>query len=99
MLVQTAIREANSGESPNSQGASLAGFQVPALLQTARLCSHLGVNSSTIWRWIRERNFPKPIEVGSKVRMWRTAEVDAWLNNQATAAQAARQTASGAGHE
>lgn len=84
---------------PPTHGATLAGVQAPALLQTAVLCAHLGMNSSTLWRWIRERNFPKPIEVGSKTRMWRTAEVETWLNNQAATAQAARQTASGAGHE
>ena len=80
---------------------TLAGMPVPALLQTARLCAQLGVNSSTIWRWIRdpERNFPKPIEVGSKVRMWRTVDVENWLNSQTTAAQAARQSVTGAGHE
>lgn len=99
MSVQTSARETNSGELTLSQGAILAGVQVPALLQTARLCVHLGVNSSTIWRWIRERNFPKPIEVGTKVRMWRAVDVENWLNSQATAAQAARQIGSGAGHD
>ncbi|MCE2747158.1 MAG: AlpA family phage regulatory protein [Burkholderiales bacterium] len=84
---------------PQTHGATLAGVQAPALLQTAALCAHLGMNSSTLWRWIRERNFPKPIEVGSKTRMWRTAEVDAWLNSQATAAHTARQSVTGAGHE
>lgn len=99
MSVQTTIREAYSGELQRFQGASLAGVQVPALLHTAPLCVHLGVNSATIWRWIRERNFPKPLEVGSKVRMWRTVDVENWLNSQATAAQATRQTASGVSHD
>lgn len=72
----------------NPQGlpvASLAGVQAPALLQTSALCAHLGVNSSTIWRWIRDpkRKFPKPaVQIGSRVRMWKTVEVDAWLNSQ-----------------
>lgn len=78
---------------------TLAGMPVPALLQTARLCAHLGVNSSTIWRWIRERNFPKPLEVGSKVRMWKTMEVEAWLNSQSATAQVTRQASAGACHE
>lgn len=85
--------------SPPTHGATLAGVQVPALLQTAPLCAHLGINSSTLWRWIRERDFPKPIEVGAKTRLWKTHSVETWLNSQASDARAARQTASGAGHE
>lgn len=65
--------------------AILAGVRVPALLQTEPLCFHLGgINSSTLWRWIRERDFPKPIEVGTKVRMWKAVEVEQWLSSQSS---------------
>lgn len=60
----------------------LAGTEVPALFKMSSLCFHFGVNSATIWRWIREHNFPEPIEVGLKMRYWKTTDVDEWLNSQ-----------------
>lgn len=62
--------------------AKLAGTEMPALIKTATLCFHLGVNSTTIWRWVRENNFPEPMSVGLKMRYWKTADVDDWLNRQ-----------------
>lgn len=99
-MLENILAPKQSSENPKPlTDCTLAGMPVPALLQTARLCAHLGVNSSTIWRWVRERNFPRPLEVGSKVRFFRTVEVEAWLNSQNTTAQATRQAASGADHE
>ena len=72
-------------QKPTPEKATLAGMQVPALLQTARLCAHLGINSSTLWRWIATRHFPRPLCIGPKVRMWKTVEVEQWLDSQAQA--------------
>jgi len=99
MLLKVPRNQTTKSDPVPEGGATLAGTPVPALLQTAPLCAHLGINSSTIWRWIREHDFPKPVSIGAKVRMWRTVEVDNWLNKQAATAQATRQAAYGAHHE
>lgn len=33
---------------------------------------------ASIYRWIKERDFPKPIKIGRK-SVWDEADVDAWL--------------------
>lgn len=60
---------------------SIGGVAQPPLLNTARLCAVVGVNASTIWRWVRDRQFPKPMKPSPNVCLWRTVEVDAWLNS------------------
>jgi|GEM_PF-1791092 predicted DNA-binding transcriptional regulator AlpA len=95
-----AHNESSKNEVSQVGFVNLAGTQVAPLLHMAMLCALLGVDSSTIWRWIRGRDFPQPhVSVGAKVRMWRAVDVENWLNSQATAAQAARQIGSGAAHD
>ena len=95
-----AHNESRKNEASQVGFVTLAGTQVAPLLHMAMLCALLGVDSSTIWRWIRGRDFPQPhVYVGAKVRMWRTVDVENWLNSQATAAHTARQSVTGAGHE
>lgn len=39
----------------------------------------LPVSPSTIWRWVREENFPKPYKLAQRVTVWKVAEVDAFM--------------------
>ena len=41
----------------------------------------IGVAPQTIWRWIKENRFPKPVKVGS-VSLFRMSEIQAWMNTQ-----------------
>ena len=43
----------------------------------------LAVSPATIWRWVREGRFPKPIKLGKSVTVWDVAEVDAFIARQA----------------
>lgn len=95
MTASNATQAIMAIEKPMHGHATLAGVPVPSLLQTATLCAHLGVNSSTVWRWIRERNFPKPIEVGTKVRMWKAVEVEQWLTSQTSTQSGLRKLTKG----
>ena len=38
-----------------------------------------GVGRTTLWRWIREGRFPKPVRLGANCVAWRSDEVEAWL--------------------
>lgn len=40
------------------------------------------VSDMTIWRWLNERDFPKPFKIGHR-RYWRESDVIAWLEAQA----------------
>ena len=40
------------------------------------------VSDMTLWRWLNERNFPKPVYIGNR-RFWKESEIIAWLEAQA----------------
>ncbi|WP_298063531.1 AlpA family phage regulatory protein [uncultured Acinetobacter sp.] len=46
----------------------------------------LPVTEKTLWTWVREGKFPKPIRLSGNVTVWRMSEVEAWIEEQATIA-------------
>ena len=46
-------------------------------------CGMIGVSAQTIWKWVKQKIFPQPILLGgSSVTVWRSSEIQAWMNNQ-----------------
>ena len=43
----------------------------------------LPVSPATVWRWVREGNFPKPFKLGESVTVWDAAEVEAFIAQRA----------------
>ncbi|MFC4892815.1 helix-turn-helix transcriptional regulator [Pseudofrancisella aestuarii] len=41
-----------------------------------------GTSESTIWRWVSEGNFVKPIKLTPKTTGWISTEVEAWLDSK-----------------
>jgi predicted DNA-binding transcriptional regulator AlpA len=39
----------------------------------------LPVSSATIWRWVRENRFPKPIRLGPGVTGWYINDIEAFI--------------------
>jgi len=49
---------------------------------------HLGMGESTVWRKVKtDPDFPKPIKLSERVTAWRLADLDAYIERRATAAQ------------
>jgi len=44
------------------------------------------VGASTLWRWVNAGTFPKPIKLSERVTAWKTADVQAWIDQQGIAA-------------
>ena len=42
----------------------------------------LSVSRTTIYRFIRERNFPPPIKLGPGCNRWPASEVEDWVRKQ-----------------
>ena len=40
------------------------------------------ISRSTLWRWVNEGKFPKPIKLSEGVTVWRVEEVEAWLRSR-----------------
>lgn len=41
-----------------------------------------GVSESTLWRWVRLGQFPKPKKIGANTVGWRASDVYQWLDNR-----------------
>jgi prophage regulatory protein len=46
----------------------------------------LPIGATTLWRWVKEGKFPKPIKLSPRVTVWRSEDVRAWLQQQKVAA-------------
>ena len=53
--------------------------------QVRELCG--GVSDMTIWRWMRQRDFPRPTKIASR-NYWSEREIAEWWQRQAEAAAA-----------
>jgi len=47
------------------------------------LSKRFGVDRCTIWKWVREGQFPKPVKLSRGCTRWRLADVEAWENARA----------------
>lgn len=41
-----------------------------------------GLGRSTIYRWMAEERFPKPVRLGNHAVAWAEARIDAWIANR-----------------
>lgn len=49
------------------------------LASTKNRAGKLPVSPATVWRWVREGQFPKPFKLSNRVTVWNLAEVDAFI--------------------
>ena len=52
------------------------------IISRNQLCEEIGVSRSTIKRWIKKRNFPKPLNASGRSPLFDEAAVIAWLGTQ-----------------
>jgi len=50
-----------------------------SLLRIRDVLARVPVGRSTLWAWVREGRFPKPIKLGPMTTAWRASDVAAWL--------------------
>lgn len=49
-------------------------------LREAQLVPHMiPVSPATLWRWVREGTFPRPVRLSSRITAWRTEDVERWI--------------------
>jgi prophage regulatory protein len=54
-------------------------------LRLKQVCARLNVSPSTIWEWVKQGQFPRPVELGSNTRVWLEHELDAHVLERARA--------------
>jgi len=40
------------------------------------------LGKSTIWLWVAQGKFPKPISLSPSIKVWRSKDIQDWLDNQ-----------------
>ena len=51
------------------------------LLRIAEVCNQTSLAKSTIWLWVAQQKFPKPLSLSPTVKVWRKSDVDAWIDS------------------
>ena len=44
------------------------------------------VSPATIYRWIKEGNFPKPVRLGANMVRWKASDIETWIIQKEVAA-------------
>ena len=58
----------------------------PAVLRPRDAAAYLGIGRSTLWRWAQcKPKFPKPCKLADRVTVWKKSELDAFLEQRASA--------------
>lgn len=47
-----------------------------------QLREHLNIPAPTLYQWVREGRFPKPVQLGPKVIAWQGEVINAWLSEK-----------------
>jgi prophage regulatory protein len=50
------------------------------LISPSQVMARLDLPSTTLYRWINEGRFPRPIKIGKRKTAFRVKEIEEWLN-------------------
>ncbi len=56
--------------------------RVTRLIRLKEVQHRVGLGRSTIYRWMAEDKFPKPVQLGGSTVAWSEGEVDRWIANR-----------------
>ena len=56
--------------------------RVTRLIRLPEVQHRVGLGRSTIYRWMSEGNFPKPVQLGGYSVAWAEDQVEAWIANK-----------------
>ncbi len=51
-------------------------------LRDTEVAIRYSVSRPTIWRWVKEGKFPKPIKLGAGSTRWRYSDLEMWEQSQ-----------------
>ena len=56
------------------------------LLPIGAVLDAVGVSRSSLYQWVGEGRFPRPVQVGPRAVRWRSSEVESWIASRPPAA-------------
>lgn len=42
----------------------------------------IGVSAQTIWKWVKNNQFPQPIKLGTNITVWRLSDINTWMKGK-----------------
>ena len=51
-------------------------------LRVAQVAKKIGIGKSTVWLWVKEGKFPKPIKLSPRVTVWDENYINEWQKNK-----------------
>jgi hypothetical protein len=57
-------------------------YRLPQLVGSKSEPGLIPVSKATIWRWVRERHFPKPFKLGAGTTVWDAVQVESFIAKQ-----------------
>ena len=60
-------------------------FQEIQFYRISHLQKKLGVSRSSLWSWVKQGSFPKPIKLGRNCTAWNSADIDQWVSQKINA--------------
>ncbi len=48
-------------------------------LRITNVVKKTGLGKSTIWLWVKENRFPKPIKLSPRVTVWEEDKIEKWM--------------------
>jgi prophage regulatory protein len=61
------------------------------ILRESELRNRIKLSHSTIWRLVRDGQFPLPVQLSSRAKGWRTAEIEEWLKGRTKCGEARKE--------
>lgn len=52
------------------------------ILRLREVKNRTGLSTSTIYAWMKQRRFPKPINLGNRSVGWPESRISAWINSR-----------------
>lgn len=57
-------------------------LETTMFLREAQVLILLQISRSTLYRWVRDKHFPEPVMLSTRIKAWLTADVRAWVAAQ-----------------
>ena len=57
--------------------------QLERILRKSTVLNAVGISGPTLWRWIKNENFPQPVSLGGRSVGWLQSEVADWIEARA----------------
>jgi predicted DNA-binding transcriptional regulator AlpA len=57
--------------------------QTPVYLRESQIIPDIvRIGHSTLWRWVQQGKFPKPVRLGQRVTAWRAIDLASWMDQR-----------------